>query len=160
MVLITNVLLLQFLLGVAIGLLLPKLNFQRTVVLFILTLSIITFFLYYFNYFEFYLSDLVVCGLLVFSVILLDTSNIHMKVSSMLIYLGDISYSIYLVHIVIIQIIYVFFIESTSTSVESNFIGFVLTIVLTLLSSVILYEVIEKRFTNYLKGKYINPKFL
>lgn len=85
MVLITNVLLLQFLLGVAIGLLLPKLNFQRTVVLFILTLSIITFFLYYFNYFEFYLSDLVVCGLLVFSVILLDTSNIHMKVSSMLI---------------------------------------------------------------------------
>lgn len=157
-VLITDPMLLEFLCGVTIGLLLPKLKFNKITVLGILIFSAVGFVLYYLNFYQFYLSDLVVCGLLVFSVVVLDSSDIKLKVNGMLVYLGDMSYSIYLVHLVIIQLLKMFFVDNTSFGFGSNESFFILTIALTLLSSIILYELIEKRLTNYLRKILLEVK--
>jgi exopolysaccharide production protein ExoZ len=158
--LITNPLLLQFLLGVFLGNTVTKLQLNTTKLQFLVTFSILVFILYYFNFYSFFQSDLIICGLLVFSVILLDQSKIKFSSPRALIYLGDISYSIYLVHPIMIVFLPQFFMEMGLTRLINQKYIFLLILAFTLLSSAILYEFIEKRVTEYLKEKIIKKRSL
>ena len=60
-------------------------------------------------------------------------------------FLGDISFSIYLVHILIIRII------MNEADVDNVYVVAVLSFILTLLASAAIYLLIEKRFINYAK---------
>lgn len=157
--LITNPLLLQFLLGVFLGNTVKKLQFDTIKLQFLVKFSILVFILYYFNFYNFFQSDLIICGLLVFSMILLDQSKIKFSRPKILIYLGNISYSIYLVHPIMIVVLLQLFTKIGLTElIDSKYI-FLLILAFTLLGSAILYEFIEKRFTKYLKEKFIKKNF-
>jgi len=157
--LITNPLLLLFLLGVFFGNILTLFDFSNRAIKIGLTISVLFFGFYYFNSFNFFQSDLIICGFLVFSIILLDNSKIKFSNPRILIYFGDISYSIYLVHIIIIVYLPQLFIKIGLTQLINSKFIFPLILIFTLLCSSILYEFIEKRFTKYLKGKIIKDPF-
>lgn len=153
--LISHPLLLQFLFGVFLGNILAKFRLNDFAIKLGVILSVLIFGLYYFNLFKFLLSDLIICGLLVFSIILLDLSNIKFTKPKPLIYFGDISYSIYLVHPIIILFLPQLFSKIGLTQLIDSKLFFLIILIVTILSSTILYELIEKRLTSYLRRKFL-----
>ncbi len=149
--LITHPILLQFVLGVFIGNILPIIKLNNSLIKKYVITSISLFILYYFNLFNFILSDLVVCGFLVFSLITLDQSNITLKSSKTLIYFGDISYSIYLVHPILIICLPKLFTTIGLFYLVDTMLFFFIVLTLTILSAIILYEIIEKRLTSFIR---------
>jgi peptidoglycan/LPS O-acetylase OafA/YrhL len=154
--LISHPILLQFLLGVFIGNIIPKLRLNDSLIKLGVFLTTILFCLYYFNLFEFLLAELIISGLLVFFIILLDLSNIKFKKSRLLIYFGDISYSIYLVHPILIILLPSLFTKIGLAQLVETKLFFLIILIFTILSSVILYNLIEKRLTSYLRKTFLN----
>ncbi|HCN12590.1 MAG TPA: hypothetical protein DIS75_09690 [Chryseobacterium sp.] len=79
---------------------------------------------------------------------------LKVKSSKFLVMLGDISYSIYLSHPFVEIIFKRIHVESPLMLI----LLFVLKLVVVIIISKILYEILEKRFTNYLK-KELLPKY-
>lgn len=153
--LIINPLLLFFLLGVFFGNTIVFFNLNNKLFKIYSSLAITIFILLYFNYIDFFQADLIICGLLVHSTLLLDYANIKLPMPKIFIYFGDISYSIYLVHLIIIIYLPQFLTKIGLIQFINPKIIFLLIIILTIVSSAILNEFIEKRFTKYLKNKLI-----
>ena len=153
--LIINPLLLFFLLGVFFGNTVAFFNLKNNIIIIYASLAIIIFTLFYFNCIKFFQADLIICGLLVHSMLLLDYKNIKIPIPKIFIYFGDISYSIYLVHLLIIIYLPQFLTKIGLIQFINSKIIFLLIIILTVVVSAILYELIEKRFTKYLKNKLI-----
>lgn len=158
--LMSHPILLQFLLGVFIGNILPKFSLSDSIIKLGVFLTTLLFCLYYFNIFKFVFSDLIICGLLVFSIILLDQSNVKFTKPRLLIYFGDISYSIYLVHPIIILFLPRLFAKIGLIQLVESKLFFLIILIFTILSSAILYKLIEKRLTSYLRNKFINSTLL
>lgn len=145
----TSPLLLQFLLGVLLGNLYEYVNIKKKHTLLFFIISIIIFIIYYFRLFSFIQSDLIICGLLVFSILLIDKNRFKVPNNKFLIYLGDISYSLYLIHPIIIYSLPIVF-KYMDIYVNPKILFF-LILILTFFSSMITYELIEKKLTIYLK---------
>ncbi|POY41223.1 hypothetical protein C3L50_01500 [Flavobacterium alvei] len=153
--LIINPLLLFFLLGVFFGNTIVFFNFNTNLFKIYASFAILIFILFYFNYINFFQADLIICGLLVHSTLLLDYTNIKLPIPKIFIYFGDISYSIYLVHLIFIIYLPQFLTQIGLIQFINTKIIFLLIIILTIVSSAILNELIEKRFTKFLKNKLI-----
>jgi len=149
MSLITSHLIWQFGLGVAFAYLLPKLTINFTARCILLVLSVILFSFHYFIYFDFYQSDLVFCGLLVGSIVLFDFSGINLKAPGFLVFLGNISYSLYLVHPLFLISLPFYFLRNEW--IESETMVFFVMIPIYIVAAAISYELIEKRLTNMIK---------
>jgi peptidoglycan/LPS O-acetylase OafA/YrhL len=146
---ISSPLLLQFLLGVIIGNIYDKIKLNKKVTYLLAVLALIIFTLFYFGLIQFYLSDLVICGFLVFSLIQLEKLESVPKPPKFLVYLGDISYSIYLVHPFIIHLTPLT-LQSFSFAYKPYFI-FLLQVLITIIASVIVFEFIEKKISKQIK---------
>lgn len=158
--LITNPLLLQFLLGVFIGNIYNKININKNIVLIVFFIALGIFITYYFRMYTFIQSDLIICGILVFAVVLVDKSNMDLKGIKLLVYGGDISYSIYLIHPFVIIYLPKFF-QVIGIQIHSKpFLFYMLVVFFTIFFSVISYEIIEKRLSNMLRKKLLVTKHL
>ncbi|WP_430813434.1 acyltransferase family protein [Carboxylicivirga sp. RSCT41] len=147
----TNDLLLYFLSGVFIGNIYDKIKISNAIVWLMFIISIIAFLLHYFNLLEFLQTKLLICSMLIFSVILMDV-KLNLKSSSFLSYLGDISYSIYLIHPIVILIIRGVVKKTGFEEYLYTPLVFVLIIIVTLIASSVTYKYIEIKFTRLIKN--------
>lgn len=69
----------------------------------------------------------------------------------LLVYFGDMSYSMYLIHFFVIGVAARLLIDNTVINVK-NTIVIIFAIIMAVMSSAICYEVFEKRVTKYLRG--------
>lgn len=156
--LISNSLMLHFLLGVFLGNIYPKIKFNRRILKPIIFLGIVAFIGYYFSQQRSFILDLIFCGILVFSLLSADKFSLKLPKTRFLNYLGDISYSIYLVH----PLFLLFLPASFSLLIKDSFwahplMDFSAITVLTIGASMATHWLIEKRLTTYLR-KHLKEK--
>jgi len=158
---LTNPILLHFAVGIAFGLLLHKLTASRTVKAAALILSSLLFIIYLTGVtgMPFTLwNDLMFCGILVFSFLINDFGKNGLQFKPAMIKLGDMSYSIYLLHPIVI-----IYLKITAEKIGWNSIipttGFFIFAIVTVIAvSYIFYEIIETKLTRYLKIKFTSKK--
>ena len=78
---------------------------------------------------------------------------LNVSANRFLVFLGDISFSVYLIHPFVGIVLRRF----ESQDDFHNFLLFLANVILTVIISKISYEIIEKRVTEYLKSKLIRP---
>jgi exopolysaccharide production protein ExoZ len=143
--------LIDFLFGVGLGLILPLIKISKSLIIVTLIVSICGFAFYFFGEFGTTYFDLLFCGLLAVTVLLKDLSNSFAAPNRWLIYLGDISYSVYLVHPIVIGLLPSLMRRFKISQVASQPTLFFVVLGVVLLVSSITHELIEKRLTNFLK---------
>lgn len=152
--LISNPLMLYFLLGVFLGNIYPLIKLKDMAVKFIMLFGIATFIFYYFSQQRNFYLDLIFSGTLIFSLVSADKSSINFPNSQFLNYLGNISYSIYLVHPIFLLFLPGYLEHLNIPVLDYPLMVFSLIAILTMFSSYITYELIEKRFTSFLKKRF------
>lgn len=154
LILITNRILLFFLFGVLMGNTYSKIALNKQASVVVLLISLFLFTIYYFNIGSSFIYDIIFCGLLVFSIIHFDKAHSKIQFGKYLRYLGDISYSMYLIHpLIIIYLPGILKKMNLHFIVESKLL-FVLFIITTIVSSSISYNLIEVQLTKYIKRKF------
>ncbi|MDP4186234.1 MAG: acyltransferase, partial [Bacteroidota bacterium] len=159
---LTNPTLLFFLSGVIFGLIyLSDFKIQSGVILFsLLGISIVFFLIILFiNPVIFQPTQfmLLSCGLLVF-IMLMIQKRYDFRVPKPLVYLGDMSYSIYLIHPLIISFVSDFFKKIGVPYLTKQPLFFFEATVIIILISILSYEYFEKRFIGYVTSKLIKKK--
>lgn len=149
---ITGFLNVYFLLGILLGLFLDKIKVDQPILVVFSALSIFIFILYLFNIISITNSFLntipillFVTAFLIFDLFLKVNANSFLKMT------GDISYSIYLCH----PFVGILFTRFQPDSVLLSIILFSLKIAIVLIISKVLYELVENRFTQFLKKKWL-----
>jgi peptidoglycan/LPS O-acetylase OafA/YrhL len=146
--LITNQLLLQFLLGIIFSKIYKHLKFKKTkAIIFSILLSLI-FIIYYFSELPIGSYDIIFSGMLVLSFLILDRNELF-TTNNFLTKLGDISYSLYLIHPIVIILVERFI--NSHEILFSNFSTFIFILILTYLFSLITFNLIELRITKKLR---------
>ncbi|HMU06821.1 MAG TPA: acyltransferase [Kaistella sp.] len=144
-----------FIIGVLFGLYLSKIRLDNKILQIISILFIVLFAAFFFNFFNFENQFITVVSVSLFVLaFLIFDFFLKVKSSKFLVMLGDISYSIYLSHPFVEIIFKRIHVESPLMLI----LLFVLKLVVVIIISKILYEILEKRFTNYLK-KELLPKY-
>lgn len=140
---------LYFVNGIVLGLLLKYIEFSKKTSLAFLTLSTISFVLLLLNFIPENLTWMhyPIVTSFVLSFLILD-QNFKSSPHPFLVYLGDISYSIYLSH-PFVEILF----RHINLGENGNILEFVLQIGVVILTSSLLYLIIEKKMTNFLKEK-------
>jgi peptidoglycan/LPS O-acetylase OafA/YrhL len=152
--LITNPVILFFLLGLCIGKLYQStINFNRIIWanLFVLA-SLINFAGYYFDLFHLFsgfFTHLFNCGLLILSALLRDKLKPY-KIPNFLIYLGDISFSLYLVHPIILFSLPIVLRQIGFTMPLNGWAYLFICLLVIILVSSITYQIVEKRLSKFL----------
>ena len=152
--LITNPVILFFVLGVCIGKLYQStINFNRIIWanLFVFA-SLINFIGYYFdlfNLFSGFFSHLFNCGLLILSTLLRDKLKPY-KIPKFFIYLGDISFSLYLVHPIVLFSLPIVLIQAGFTTPLNGWWYLCSCLLVIILISSITYRIVEKRLSKLL----------
>jgi exopolysaccharide production protein ExoZ len=155
---ISNPILMHFLLGVILAQIIPKLKISKSVANSMMILSFVLLFVYITdttgipinNWF-----DLLAGGFVVFSVLINDFHEKGLKLPSIFVKLGDMSYSFYLVHPIVIGYIPLLFLKLSFLKQLKGTPLFVFTLLLTLICSWIFYKTVEVTLTNYLRNKFI-----
>jgi peptidoglycan/LPS O-acetylase OafA/YrhL len=152
--LITNPVILFFVLGLLIGKLYQStINFNRIIWanLFVIA-SIINFTGYYFDLFHvfsgFY-THLFNCGLLILSTLLRDKLKPY-KIPKFFIFLGDISFSLYLVHPIILFSLPIVLRQAGFTMPLNGWVYLCSCLIVIILISSITYQIVEKRLSKLL----------
>ena len=147
--LLTNPVLVFFVVGVLLGILYNS-SFvikSKTIQIAMVSASLIYFFLVYFKvlpFFNGFFVSLFSSTFLVFSLLLFN-KGIGIRVPAFLVYLGDMSYSLYLIHPIVIILLPSFLLFLKLGGVFSGKVYFFLCTFSILLLSSISYELIEKR---------------
>lgn len=150
---VTSRLNLFFLIGVILGLVIHKINLKKTTAWAISIIGILLFATGYFKWLpieSFIFTSIWVSGFVI--AFLLFDKILEIRPNQFFIHIGNISYSIYLAH-PFVEILMRKFKPILGTSYQP--ILFIVGIALVLLISTILYEIFEKRFTNYLRKIWI-----
>jgi len=160
--LITNPVLLFFVLGITIGKLYQaNLNFNKlSWAKFFVFAALINFTGYYFNFyvlFNGYFTHLFNCGILFIAILLRNKLNPY-KIPNFLIFLGDISFSLYLIHPIVL-FSFPIFIRQIGLSMPLNgWVYFVICLLLIVILSSISYFIIEKRLSRFLMQLFLKEK--
>ena len=96
-------------------------------------------------------------SLLILSVVNLEKKGLNLKKYSNFTLLGDISYSLYLIHFPLISILLkiLFFLGIGNYGFNGAIIAFLIITIVTIFSSILIHKLIEKPLTNYLNRKFI-----
>ncbi len=159
---ISNPILMHFLLGVILAQIIPKLKISKTLAISLMILSFILLFVYITDSTGIPINnwyDLIVGGFVVFSVLINDFHEKGLQLPAFMVKLGDMSYSFYLLHPIVIGYIPLLFLKLTFLEKLNGFPLFVFTILLTIICSWIFYKIVEVNLTNYLRKKF-NPSTL
>lgn len=156
---LTNPILLLFLSGLVLGHVIPLLKLKKSYVWAAFVITITVFTAYIFNLIQnTSVNDIVVCSFFVASVILADMHSLFVP-PRWLAYLGNMSYSLYLLHLIF------FFYIPGFIQAKLNFAPFnnpwfqlCISLAISFVFSALTFEIIEKRFTNYLKKKLLPSK--
>lgn len=145
---VTSPLNLYFVVGILFALLLSKVTIHKKWAILISATGIISFLLLLFNSIPSgtFISLLIV-SLFVFSFLLFDYT-FHFKGNRFLVFLGDISYSLYLSH-PFVEILF----RRFKVDGYLNIPYFILKIIVVIALAAFLYHFVEKKITNYLKLK-------
>ncbi len=149
---ITGTLNIYFIIGILLGLFLHKIQVTTTILKFSSIIFIVVFASYFFNLINISKELLAIIPVTLFvAAFLIFDLFLKVKANSFLKMLGDISYSIYLSH----PFVEVFF-RRFHTDSSLLLIGlFIVKLGVVILVSKILFELIENRFTKYLKRKIL-----
>ncbi len=156
---LTNPIWLHFILGVTLGLILPKLRFNTTFVKISLPIGIILFSLYYFRALQLpfnAVNDLIFCGILMISFLLNDMKADGIQLPKPMVILGNISFSIYLLHPLLFSYQRTIFEKLNLHSYVNTTPYFVLAIITTIFIAALFYFFFELKVTNYLKKVTFN----
>lgn len=152
---ITGILNIYFIIGILLGLFLDKIRLNKNILLPTSIVFMTIFASYFFSIvpvsgelFTVFPVTLLVSAFLIFDVFLKVKTNSFLKM------LGDISYSIYLSH----PFVEIFFRRFHTESPSILILLFIIKLAVIIIISKILYEVIEKRLTIYLKRKLL-PRY-
>ena len=160
--LITNPMMLYFIMGVVIGILYNSTFSIRSkwIQASLLIFPVVLFLMIYFRVspvFNNFFVTLFSCCLLVFGLLFFNKDN-GIKVPSVFVYLGDMSYSLYLIHPTVIIVLPRFL---RLIGIRGNMNGtlhFFVLIVCTLLLSILSYELLEKRVLKRLATVLTSPR--
>jgi len=146
-----NPLIYYFIIGVSFGLLFEKIKITKKQLLLFSIIPFVMFSIFYFHIFRFNYNFLIIIivSLFTISVLLFDKIN-EFKLPYFLVYLGNISYSIYLIHPFIL-------IKTKFIKTDNIVLGiliFILNVVLILLFSSLSYTFIEKKSLQFIKNKF------
>ncbi|GAB0155130.1 acyltransferase [Chryseobacterium sp. Alg-005] len=150
---VTSNLNLYFVVGIIFGLALNKIPLiPKNIALIISSVGILAFILMLFNVIHVnnLFLILIIVSLFVFSFLLFDY-NFHFNGNRFLVFLGDISYSLYLSH----PFVGILF-KKLKFETSGNIFYFVLLIVVVILVAAILYYFVERKVTDFLRTK-LNP---
>lgn len=136
----------EFAAGACIYLYFKNLTFKNDYIFYFIFILINLFLIYLDLEYVFY--NIIVVFLT--SLLIIFSTSSKLFINKFFIYIGNISYSIYLVHLPVIYFLDIYFF---------GFIKFFLSILITIVLSIILYELIEKKF-RYIKFKDKIFKFL
>ena len=149
---VTGTLNLYFIIGILLGLFLDKIQLNKNILKIASVLFIMVFAGHFFDFYSISNELVAVIPITLFVVaFLIFDLFLKVKANSFLKMLGDISYSIYLSH----PFVGIFFRRFHTDSVPLLILLFILKIGVVILISKILYELVEKRFTAYLKRKIL-----
>jgi exopolysaccharide production protein ExoZ len=155
----TNPILLLFVLGVIFGLIVEKVRISTVVIKILIAVSAVAFFAYFFKLIpQFPLSDLLFCGFLVFTFLLYDFHTADNSLPKPIVYLGDISYSIYLTHPLVFYYLPLILKKLGYQKVLTSWFIVIVAFCIVLIFSAITYELIEKRFSSFLRRKLLMTK--
>lgn len=160
--LITNPVLLFFVLGIGIGKLYQTtINFNKFRWANILVAAaVINFAAYYFNFYILfigYFTHLFNCGILFIAILLRNKLNPY-KIPDFLIFLGDISFSLYLIHPIVLFSFPIFIRQIGLSMPPNGWVYFVSCLLLILIISSISYFIIEKRLSRFLMQLILKEK--
>jgi exopolysaccharide production protein ExoZ len=154
---LTNPVMLHFVLGISLGLVMPGIKASRKVSAVALLVSSLLFISYFtgitgmdFNMW----NDLLFCGLLVFSFLLNDYCKNGIQLCSPLVRLGDMSYSVYLLHPMVLIYVKLAFQKTGFAEFIYTKTFFLFTMCVIVATSFVFYTVIEKKLTRFLKLKF------
>ena len=160
--LMTNPILLYFAVGVALGILFES-SFEiraKWIQTSLLILSIFLFLLTYFRVspmFNNFFINLFICGTLVFALLFFNKNN-GIRVPALFVYLGDMSYSLYLIHPTIV-IVFPRFLRLLGIGGKLNGTIYFFVLMIVILSLAVLsYELIEKRLLKKLATLLTTPR--
>lgn len=148
-IMVTSSLNMYFIMGILLSIFLNKVDISKKTSLLLSSSGVILFSLFFFNFINLK-NELIIVGIvsgLVFSFLLGDYS-LKIKGNKFLIFLGDISYSLYLSH----SFVEVFF-RRFKTDGLYTIPFFILKIIFAIGVAAFLYYFIEKKVTDYLKTK-------
>jgi exopolysaccharide production protein ExoZ len=154
--LISNPIILNFAVGVIIGLVAHKITLPAILLKIMLLLSILLFLFYVFTFpmkSINLVTDLFFCGFLVIAFILNDLSPGGIKSLSFPVFLGNISYSLYLIHPITIAYSQVISNKYYPLALKEYNIFFFVVIIVTIILAWVMYELLEKGMTRFLRGK-------
>lgn len=148
----TDFLNLYFIVGILLGLFLDRMPKNKALLFSFCFAAMCLFSVYFFQilpvfneFLALFIVTVFVASFLIFDLFLKVKANSFLKM------LGDISYSIYLSH----PFVEIFFRRFQVESPVMIILLFVLKLAVVIVISKILYEVVEKRFTNFLKRKIL-----
>lgn len=143
---------LYFITGILLGMFLRKIPKEKYFLVPFSIVSIVLFGLYFFQILPIpnQFSALVAVTIFVATFLIFDLF-LNVKANSFLKTLGDISYSIYLSH----PFVEIFFRRFETESVPLIILLFLIKLAVVILVSKILYELVEKKLTKYLKSKIL-----
>ncbi len=151
---LTNPIWLHFIFGVTLGIVLPKLKFNKTFSRISLPIGVTLFLLYYttalnlpFNA----LNDLIFCGVLLISFLLNDMHTEGIQLPKPLVTLGNMSFSMYLLHPLVFSYQHTFFEKLNLHSYTNTNPFFILAVIATISIAAMFYYFFELKVTNYLK---------
>jgi len=160
--LMTNPILLYFVMGVALGLLYDSTFhiLSKWIQISLLTLSIILFFLVYFKVSPLvngFFINMFSCGFLLFGLLFFNKDK-GIRVPALFVYLGNMSYSLYLIHPTVV-IVFPRFLRLIGIGGNMNgTLHFFVLVVCTLLLSILSYELLEKRLLKRLAAILTVPR--
>ena len=142
---------LYFLIGIIFSLIMEKIRWKRTTIIYFTSFCIATFSLFLTDWVPqiTFVFQFILISSLVLSFLLFDT-KLTIKPHRFFVYLGDISFSLYLSH-PFIEILMRRF--QVAELFQIPF--FIFKIAIVILVSCIIYELVEKRFTKYLKYRLL-----
>lgn len=156
---LTNPILIHFVFGITLGIIMPVIKVSRNLKIVILISTSLLFLSYYTGYInaEFTVwNDLFFCGLLVTGFLINDYGSNGIRFIPAMVKLGDMSYSIYLLHPIVIFFMKIAFHKAGYRDSINTVAFFVFALLMVLICSFIFYHFIEKRLTKYLKHKFIS----
>lgn len=152
----TNGMMLFFVAGMIIGNTYKKIQLPNGISLVLLLVSILLFLAYYFGLFSFPLADLLFCSLLLFAVVHCEKSNESWHIPQFMVYLGEISYSIYLVHPIVIIFLPAFLTKLGMGAIADSQWIFLLVVLVTIFVSMCTHRFIEQKFTQFLRSRLLS----